>query len=219
MTYSILVFDPAKNQFGAAAATGSLCVGGWVIRGNPRAGLVASQGALPSTIWRDGALEMLRNGNNAQDVVNAVVADDQGKEARQLAVLDRSGNGCCFTGDQNTFEAYDVLFENGIAAGNLLANKAVLPAMVEAYKDTNGSMSERLLMALSAARDAGSDKRGLLSAALLVVSSHEAPLDLRVDYGERPLEDLKVLRDKAFDGEYHDWRLTVPTLDAPERNL
>ncbi len=80
-------------------------------------------------------------------------------------------------------------------------------------------MGERLLTALHAAQESGGDSRGLMSAAMLIISPTEAPIDLRIDYSEKPLTDLSALYERAMTGEYRDWHLTVPTLNNKERGL
>ncbi|MFT6659877.1 DUF1028 domain-containing protein [Maritalea sp.] len=219
MTYSILVFDPKTKQLGAAAATGSLCVGGWVLRGRVNVGLCASQGAAPSTFWRDDVLDLMQQGVAVKTAIQSVTDPDQGRESRQLAAIDSLGNSASFTGSKNTEIAHAESFKNGIISGNLLAEKSVLSAAKNGYLDCEGSMGERLLASLNAAQNAGGDKRGLLSAAMLILSLNEAPTDLRIDYSEKPLEDLAALYHRAMSGEYRDWHLTVPTLNDKERGL
>lgn len=219
MTYSILVFDPETNQLGAAAATGSLCVGGWVLRGRVNVGLSASQGAAPSTFWRDDVLDFIQQGIPVDQAIKSLTEADSGHESRQLAALDSLGNSASFTGSKNTQIAHAESFENGIISGNLLASKSVLTDAKNGYQQCNGPMGERLLAALSAAQEAGGDKRGLLSAALLILSPDEAPIDLRIDYSEKPLTDLTALYERATNGEYRDWHLTVPTFKDKVRGL
>ncbi|MCZ4281502.1 DUF1028 domain-containing protein [Kiloniella laminariae] len=219
MTYSILVFDPETRQLGAAAATGSLCVGGWVLRGRVNVGLSASQGAAPSTFWGEETLNLLQGGTAVEAAVKTLTDADKGRDSRQLAALDSQGNAAAFTGRKNTPIASAVLFENGIISGNLLASKAVLSVAINAYQKCVGPMGERLLAALNAAQESGGDKRGLLSAAMLVLSADEAPTNLRIDYSQSPLLDLASLYHRAMSGEYRDWHLTVPTLNNREAGL
>ena len=98
MTFSILTFDKKTGTFAAAAATGSLCVGGWVLRGDIESGLVASQGTSPSTFWRDDVLRAMYRGQTARDAVEAVTSADPGKGHRQLIAMDRDGATHGFTG-------------------------------------------------------------------------------------------------------------------------
>lgn len=219
MTFSILARDPNSNAIGGAAATGSLCVGGWVLRGDPRAGMSASQGASPSTMWGEDVLTALRSGQPTGDAVQNITDADAGKAYRQLSALGRSGPGTCFTGTANTPMMGHRIFANGIVAGNMLASEEVLDAMVDGFLNAKVSFAERLLASLHAADKAGSDVRGLLSAALLIVSPDHAPMTLRIDHHDTPLSALDMLHARASSGDYATWAHQVPTLANPERTL
>jgi uncharacterized Ntn-hydrolase superfamily protein len=219
MTFSILARDPATGLMGGAAATGSLCVGGWVLRGRADAGLSASQGASPSTLWGEAAITALAEGESATDAVTRITGADRGRDVRQLSALGLSGPGAAFSGSANGPEIADMLFDGGVAAGNLLSSVDVIPALVDSFLGASGDLPHRLLEGLIAAQAAGSDSRGLFSAALLVVGRDRAPLTLRIDYSEDPLTDLADLLERATSGEYQFWAHQVPTLDNPERTL
>jgi uncharacterized Ntn-hydrolase superfamily protein len=219
MTFSILARDPQSGALGGAAATGSLCVGGWVLRGDIRAGISASQGAAPSTLWGEDVLVGMRLGRGAEQAVRDVTEADPGREWRQLSALDPIGRTGLFTGTRNTAEVAAHAFDGGIVAGNMLASKAVPRAVAEGFLGAAGDFAARLLAGLCAGRAAGSDARGLQSAALLVVQRDAPPLTLRVDYAEDPLAALQALLGRATSGEYADWTRRVPTLDAPTRTL
>ncbi len=217
MTFSILAQDLSTGALGGAAATGALCVGGWVLRGDSRAGLSASQGAAPSTLWGEDALEMMRDGRSAPDTLAALVARDCGQAWRQLALIDRSGATACHTGAQNTDWKGAHVAPGLVVSGNLLAGAQVLADLRDAYLDATGPLAQRLLTALSAAEAAGGDTRGLQSAALLVVSDDTPPLSLRIDWSEAPLPALEELYRRSQSGDYAAWWPTVPTRNAPER--
>ncbi len=218
MTISILAFDEKTGCYGGAATTGSLCVGGWVLRGTAESGMSASQGSLPSTLWGEAVLELMRSGRSAEDAVAEVTGRDMGRAQRQLAALDASGGTASFTGEESIPVAGARSARHVIVAGNLLASEAVLDAALNGYLDAKGPLDARLLNALDAAAGAGGDSRGLLSAALLVVSRGAAPLTLRIDHADDPLAALRALHTRATSGAYADWAALVPTLDAPERS-
>lgn len=211
MTYSILVRDPETGMLGGAAATGSLCVGGWVLRGRAGVGMSASQGAAPSTFWGEDVLTHMENGATASQAVEAVTGLDKGRAQRQLAALDAEGQSAAFTGQENTPAMGYRFTQGGIVTGNLLASQDVLHAIAEGWKWAQGSMAERLVAALRAGEKAGSDSRGLLSAALLIVHPAQAPLTLRVDFHESdPIGALSALLERASAGFYADWAREVP---------
>lgn len=217
MTFSILAHDPLSGAFGGAAATGSLCVGGWVLRGSPLAGVSASQGMSPSTLWGENVLAEMGKGLGAEEAIHNVVQPDEGRAHRQLSALGSIGGGAAYSGERNVPEVAERVFSEGVAAGNMLAGESVIGSMVETYQEAAGELSERLLASLRAAREAGGDSRGLSSAALLVVSRDRAPLSLRIDYHDDPLAALEDLYTRATTGDYAAWSKMVPTLSNPER--
>lgn len=216
MTFSILVRDPETGAMGAAAATGNLCVGGWVLRGDVRAGLSASQGKTPSTLWGEDVLEEMQKGLSAEKAVAAVVSADGGREARQLLALDLGGRSAAFTGDENLPEVSELLFPNIVVGGNKLGDRDVTEACRLGYLNCRGTMAVRLLMALESGASAGGDLRGLQSAAILVVSEQAPPVDLKIDYSETPLGDLGQLVARAESDTYRKWCNTLPTRRDPE---
>lgn len=220
MTFSILARDPGTGAIGGAAATGSLCVGGWVLRGHLDAGMSASQGASPSTLWGEDVLAAMRGGAEAAAAVKAVTGADAGKAYRQLAALDLTGGTGAFTGDGNTPEMGSATFGAGVVSGNMLTGLDVLDGMVRAFENASGGLDRRLLAALRGAETAGGDSRGLLSAALLVLHPDQAPLTLRVDYHDGdPIGALADLHGRATTGEYAYWAGKVPVLNDRERGL
>ncbi|WP_255743883.1 DUF1028 domain-containing protein [uncultured Aliiroseovarius sp.] len=212
-----MAFDENTNTYGGAAATGSLCVGGWVLRGNAESGLSASQGSLPSTFWGDDVLALMKDGAAADTAVNAVTGADTGRDERQLSALDKTGGTAAFTGAASIQVAGVRQARHAIVAGNLLESEAVLDACLAGFLKSEQPFDVRLLSALDAAAKAGGDSRGLLSAALLVVRPDAAPLSLRIDHSNNPLVDLHALHRKATTGAYANWAAHVPTLNDPFR--
>jgi uncharacterized Ntn-hydrolase superfamily protein len=217
MTFSLLARDENSGALVAAAATGSLCVGGWVIRGALNAGLVASQGTAPSTFWRDGVLTRMQGGETAEAAVEAVTSADPKRGHRQLSALGLGGAGAGFTGAESVSVADTLAWENGVCAGNMLANANVLPAMREAWDAEGDDPAQRALAVLRAAEHAGGDARGLTSAAMLVLRPDAPPLDLRIDLSETPLDDLGRLLRAARSSPYADWLDVVPVAENPHR--
>lgn len=217
MTFSILVRDAETGRIGGAAATGSLCVGGWVLRGRIEAGMSASQGTAPSTLWGEAVLDAMQEGRSAAQAVQDVTNPDAGKAHRQLSALDLTGGTGAFTGAASVPACAARHAPGIVVAGNMLASEAVLDAVLEGYLSAKGPMSLRLLAALQAGETAGSDSRGLLSAALLCLGPDMAPLSLRIDASDSPLADLEALHRRATTGLYAEWADLVPTKEAPFR--
>jgi len=212
MTFSILTFDNKTGAFAAAAATGSLCVGGWVLRGDIESGIVASQGTAPSTFWRDNVLRAMHQGQSAKEAVEAVTKSDPGRGHRQLTALDRQGRAHGFTGADSAAFANHITGPGIAIAGNILKGPEVLEAMMSATRTDDISVAERMLRVLSAAKQAGGDSRGLLSAALLVLAPDRPPLDLRIDHSDDPISELESLYHRTRQSPYFDWLSDVPVL-------
>jgi uncharacterized Ntn-hydrolase superfamily protein len=218
VTISILARDAETGALGGAAATGSLCVGGWVLRGNPLSGLSASQGTAPSTLWGEAVLIAMRDGTPAADAVDAAIAPDPGRAHRQLAALDPAGGTGAFTGTESVAHAGAMQAPGLVVAGNMLTGPAVIDAAAQGYHDAAAlPFAERLLAALVAAAGAGGDARGLKSAALLVVARDRAPLTLRIDHSENPLAALADLYRVSQTEPYRGWTELVPVLSDPHR--
>ncbi len=217
MTFSILIRDPTTGSLGGAAATGSLCVGGWVLRGRLGAGLSASQGAAPSEFWGTGVLDRMAAGETAGRAVAAQVAPDPNRDWRQLSALDPQGGTAAHSGQCNGAERGHVCRPDRVAAGNILTGLDTLDRLLDAYETTTGPVSARLLAALKAAQGQGGDQRGLKSAALLVLAADRPPLTLRVDWAEDPLAALEALHHRATSGDYADWTRAVPVAADPFR--
>ena len=217
MTVSILARDPATGLLGGAGMTGNLCVGAWVLRGDSRTGIAATQGETPSTIWADEAFDLLRADQDAQHVVDQVTAGDAGREKRQMSLVCRSGTTGAFTGQDNRDWKGHLIGPDLVVAGNILEGPEVLEAARDAFLETDGLMVDRLLAALHAAERTGGDTRGHLSAALLIVCDTEPPLDLRIDWSEAPLQALEALLTRAREPDYARWVAGLPVRTDPQR--
>ena len=210
MTFSVLTFDENEGIFAAAAATGSLCVGGWVLRGDIESGLVASQGTSPSSFWRDDCLRYMYTGQSASEVIDLAIKNDSGRDYRQIIALDKFGTTSGFTGINSVSHASHITEQNFAVAGNMIAGSHVLEAVKKHVNSDQAPIDQRMLNTLKAGKDAGGDNRGLFSAALLVLSPNHPPLDLRIDYSSDPLSDLQLLLDRSKQSPYHDWLSEVP---------
>ena len=196
-TYSIAACDLEAGQWGVATQSKFLGVGSVVPWAEPGVGAIATQ-AYANPRYGPEGLALLREGLSAEEVVERLTAADEGRDHRQLGVVDAQGRGASFTGDECMDWAGGRTGDCYAAQGNILVSAETVEAIAETFERAQGTLAERLLDCLDAAQAAGGDRRGQQSAALLVVErdggyaglSHEV-VDLRVDEHERPLEELR----------------------------
>jgi uncharacterized Ntn-hydrolase superfamily protein len=195
-TFSIVAHDSVTGELGVAVQSKAFGVGEAVAWAEAGAGAVATQASTNQSFGPRG-LELLKAGLGSEQVLRLLLESDPGRENRQLGVVDTDGNAFNFTGTQCLSWAGGVTGKGYACQGNILASEDVVTAMVEAFTGTEGELAERLLQALVAAQQAGGDKRGMQSAALLVVRpSEEYPeyryryVDLRVEDHTDPINEL-----------------------------
>ena len=196
-TYSIVACDLEAREWGVAVQSKFLAVGAAVPYADAEVGAVATQ-ALANLSYGPRGLELLREGQSADQVVSALVASDEEREHRQLGVVDSRGKAATFTGSSCLNWAGGVTGAGFAAQGNILASADTVTELAWAFEATQGQpLAERLLTALSAAQRAGGDRRGQQSASLLVVrrgagygGMSDRMVDLRVDDHAAPIEEL-----------------------------
>ena len=210
MTFTILVYDPLTETFGGATATGNICVGGWVLRGDVLGGISATQGSEVSTIWGEDTIELMKKKISSEKAIKKVVQNDINKDYRQLSAIDLQGNSYCFNGSSNKDFVDSINGKNFVISGNTLKNKNVVKSIYKGYNQEENTLAQKLINGLKKGDEEGSDKRGLMSAAILILSKHHPPIDLRVDFSLSPLNDLQNLYDKFCDKKYSQWFKNLP---------
>src|SRR5436190_4713996 len=199
MTWSIIARDAASGAFGVAIATRFFAVGALCPHAESGVGALSTQ-ALVNPHYGAQGLALLRAGVPASEVVKRLTAPDEGREQRQLHVIDANGRLGQHTGRECIDWCGAVAGDGYSVAGNMLANERVIRETARAYETSPGTFGERLIAALEAGEAAGGDKRGKQSAALLVYSGEQYPeLSLRVDDHAEPLAELKRLHEKAHE--------------------
>ncbi|HKQ47137.1 MAG TPA: DUF1028 domain-containing protein [Phycisphaerae bacterium] len=200
-TYSIVARDPATGEMGVAVQSHWFSVGSVVPWAEAGVGAVATQSMVDPAYGPLG-LEMMRLGRSAPDTLTALVAGDEGREVRQVAMVDANGKVTVHTGKRCIQPAGHVLGkdEQFSVQANLMANERIWPAMAKAYREAKGDLVERMLVALEAAEAEGGDIRGRQSAALVVVAAKstgkpwaDRRFDLRVEDHPQPLVELRRL--------------------------
>jgi uncharacterized Ntn-hydrolase superfamily protein len=201
-TYSIAACDLDAGQWGVATQSKFLAVGSVVPWAEPHVGAIATQAYANPRYGRDG-LELLREGLLATEVVGRLTDADDGRDHRQLGVVDARGGSATYTGAECMDWAGGLAGPCFAAQGNILVGEETVAALATTFAATTGRpLAERLLECLAAAQSAGGDRRGQQSAALLVVerdggyaSLSDVLVDLRVDDHEQPIAELHRLHD------------------------
>jgi uncharacterized Ntn-hydrolase superfamily protein len=210
-TFSILGYDPETGEVGGAVQSRVFSVGNGVLWAEAGVGVAATQ-AIVDVSYGPQAIELLRKGMQPAEVVKTIWDRDPDpqperwtKFGRQFAVMDAKGNVAAYTGPKATEWAGDKQGLFCSAQGNILAGPAVVDSMVAAFERTKGQhLSLRLLAALEAGQLAGGDKRGMQSAAMVVVKKdagvwlhNDVVLRLQVDDAPEPIKELRRLVEKA----------------------
>src|SRR3954471_9279987 len=199
MTWSIIARDSASGAFGVAIATRFFAAGALCPHAQSGVGALSTQALVNPHYGRQG-LDLLRAGVGAPEVVKQLIAPDEGREQRQVHVIDAAGRIGQHTGKQCIDWCGALAGDGYSVAGNMLANERVIRETARAYEQTRKPFAERLIAALEAGEAAGGDKRGKQSAALLIHSTEEYPeLSLRVDDHAEPLAELRRLYEKAHE--------------------
>lgn len=205
-TYSILGYDPSTGEVGGAVQSRVFSVGNGVLWAEAGVGIVTTQ-AIVDVSYGPQGLALLRAGLTPAASVEAIWESDPDprpedwtKQGRQFAVMDAKGSYAAFTGPKASAWAGNRGGKFCTAQGNILAGEEVVNKMIEAFEKTSGHLSLRLMVALEAGQAAGGDRRGMQSAAMLIVKekggvwlNHDVVLRLQVDDDAEPLAELRRL--------------------------
>jgi len=197
-TYSIVACDLETKQWGVAVQSKFLAVGSVVPWAEPEVGAVATQAYANPAYGPDG-LALLRDGLSASEVVERLTSADEGRDERQVGVVDAHGGSATWTGPACNDWAGHRTGTGYAAQGNILVGEETVAALATTFEATGQQpLAERLLECLAAAQAAGGDRRGQQSASLLVVQRNggyaglsDVLVDLRVDDHERPILELR----------------------------
>jgi uncharacterized Ntn-hydrolase superfamily protein len=199
-TYSIVACDLEAEQWGVGVQSKFLAVGSVVPWAEPHVGAVATQ-AYANPRYGPQGLDLLREGHSAQEVVDRLTGADEGRDHRQLGVVDGKGDAATYTGKECMDWAGGRTGPGYAAQGNILVSAATVDALAATFEaNAHLELGQRLIECLAAAQAAGGDRRGQQSASLLVVEKDagyaklsDTVIDLRVDDHERPIAELRRL--------------------------
>ena len=199
-TFSVVARDASTGEMAVGVQSHWFSVGTVVPWGKSGVGVVATQSFVNPAYGPQG-LALMEDGKSATEALGILVAQDPGKEYRQIAFLDAKGRTEAFTGAKCVEEASNITGDNFSVQANMMLNKEVVPAMEVAFRSSADlPLAERVLKVLQAAQKAGGDIRGKQSAAIIVVgpdkvknSWEDKKIDLRVDDHAEPLKELERL--------------------------
>ncbi|MFD3002326.1 DUF1028 domain-containing protein [Pontibacter toksunensis] len=198
-TYSIVARDPKTGEMAVGVQSHWFSVGTAVPWAEAGVGAVATQSFTNKSFGPKG-LALLKEGKSPEEALAILLADDEAREVRQVAIIDAQGRVAVHTGKQCIRYAGDITGKNFSVQANMMLNDKVWPAMAKAFERSEGQpLAERVLLALQAGEQAGGDIRGRQSAALVVVPGQKVEpwenetINLRVDDAEQPLDELARL--------------------------
>lgn len=198
-TYSIVARDPANGQMGVAVQSHSFSVGSKTTWAEAGVGAIATQ-SIGEPSYGALGLELMRTGKSAADTLRGLLAADDLRELRQVAMVDARGAVAAHTGASAIQPAGHIVGDQFSVQANMMLRDTVWPAMARAFAATRGELVDRMLAALDAAEAEGGDIRGMQSSALIVVGAHSTGrpwadriFDLRVDDHREPLKELRRL--------------------------
>lgn len=198
-TFSIVGYSPEEQAWGVAVASKFLAVGAYVPWAQAGMGAVATQSFVNTSFGPHG-LELMAGGLSAQAALERLVAEDEGRDHRQVGLVDAAGRSAAYTGSGCFDWAGHLSGQNYTCQGNILVSEATIQAMAHTFQNAPGELADRLVAALAAGEKAGGDARGKQSAAVLVVKPkggyegfNDRYLDLRVDDDPAPVKRLQAL--------------------------
>ncbi len=200
-TFSIVAYDPQVNEWGVAVQSKFLAAAAVVSWAQAGAGVVATQ-SYANTSFGPTGLALMGDGLSAQETLDRLIAADDGRDRRQVGLVDAQGRPATFTGSGCHDWAGGLTGTHYAVQGNILVSGATVEAMARGFEMADGELADRLVAALAAGQSAGGDRRGQQSAGVLVVRAGggygghtDRYLDLRVDDDPRPIERLQALVD------------------------
>jgi uncharacterized Ntn-hydrolase superfamily protein len=200
-TFSIAGYDPGAQEWGIAVQSKFLAVGAVVPWAQAAVGAVATQSYANTSFGPEG-LALMAQGLTAEETLGQLIAGDEGRERRQVGLVDAKGRAATFTGDECHAWAGGLTGPHYAAQGNILVSSATVEAMAKTFESAQGELADRLVSALAAGQARGGDRRGQQSAAVLVVRPeggyggyNDRYMDLRVDDDPAPIERLQALVD------------------------
>ena len=186
-TFSIVAYDEDAGQLGVAVQSHWFSVGSIVSWAEAGVGAVATQSLVNVSFGQLG-LDLLKEGKSVKEALDILLAYDEGRDFRQVSIIDVNGNVATHTGKKCIADAGHIIGKNYSVQANMMLNKEVVPEMSKVFENSSGPLAERMMQAMKAAQEAGGDIRGQQSAAILVVKRESSGsvwedrlIDIRVE--------------------------------------
>lgn len=195
-TFSIVARDPINGDLGVIVQSKFPAVGSVVPWAKANVGAIATQ-AWANVGYGPNGLSLLESGRSASETLKILLNEDEGREHRQIGIVDAKGQAVAHTGKECMEWAGQIIGDSFTCQGNILAGEDVVIEMAEAYEITEGDLIDKLFAGLIAGQAAGGDRRGMQSASILVVrekggyeGGNDRYVDVRVDDHPTPIDEL-----------------------------
>ena len=196
-TYSIIARDPGTGELGMGVQSKAFAAGNRAMHAKGGVAVIAHQ-ASANPMYGAIGVDLIERGYSPQEALDMMVASDEGRDRRQVAILDMEGRTAAWTGTGASDWKGHRCGRDYCAQGNILVGPEVVDAMAASFEASSGPLAERLMDALDAAEAAGGDARGKQSGAILVVAPRagsggfsDRVVDIRVDDHATPLHELR----------------------------
>jgi uncharacterized Ntn-hydrolase superfamily protein len=196
-TFSIVARDPENGDLGIIVQSKFPTVGSVVPWAKAEVGAIATQ-AWANVGYGPRGLVLLEEGKSASETLKLLLQEDDGREHRQIGIVDAEGQAVSHTGKECMEWAGHIIGDGYACQGNILAREAVVVDMASAYERTEGDLIDKLFAGLKAGQEAGGDRRGMQAASIFVVREaggyegrNDRYVDVRVDEHPSPIEELE----------------------------
>jgi uncharacterized Ntn-hydrolase superfamily protein len=193
-TFSMVARCPKTFSLGVCTSSAAPAVRSRVPHVEAGIGAIATQ-ANTNLLYGIKGLKLLKKSFFPQTALKTLLTEDPDRETRQVIIIDKQGRTAAFTGKETINWKGHIISEDYVVAGNMLVGSRVIEAMAQTFEDSEGKLAERLMKALEAGQEAGGDRRGKTSAALVVANGEQKGsrsfVDLKVDRHPNPVKELR----------------------------
>ena len=201
MTFSIVASNPSTKELCVATSTGLVAVGNLVPSILPNVGAICVQ-AMVKPSYREIILDLMKKGSSNESAIKNILKNDRKKEHRQIIVVNAKGQSYIFSGQKTITISDSCRGDHFAIAGNMLASTSVISSMKKAFlNNVNVFFPKRLLLSLIAGENAGGDKRGCMSSAIVYFKPNKRIMTLRIDYSNNPLKELSLALEQRYSKE------------------